>query len=338
MLKKLIKNNIEKVAAKYGKHQRSGDGNHLVILGYHRVLPEDHPEFEIIQPGMRLTPNTLAMHIDTLREYFELVDLESWIKAIKTGQAVPKQACALTFDDGWVDNYEYAFPVLKEKNAPATIFLVSSMLDTKRKFWPERLTEVLLQLKNKQMTELTLAQKQWLEKNHLAMDKLSVMQPQQIDSIISDFKYLSDQQIYHDLEAFADYPSGTTGFAEQHILSSSQVKEMLDSGLVNFASHTRNHYRLNKIDDIEQLSREIEGSKDDLQTILGKEIAGFCYPNGDLDDAAIELVRANYEYACTTRKGWNDSQQDFLLLNRIMIHEDISNTPTALQAKISGWL
>ena len=56
---------------------------------------------------------------------------------------LPKLACAVTFDDGWHDNYEFALPVLVQHNAPATIFLVSSYAGTAQRSRPNRLMGLL---------------------------------------------------------------------------------------------------------------------------------------------------------------------------------------------------
>src|SRR5690606_22913761 len=55
----------------------------------------------------------------------------------------PHRACALTFDDGWRDNYVHAFPVLRESRAPATIYLVSRLVGGNYGFWPTRLARIL---------------------------------------------------------------------------------------------------------------------------------------------------------------------------------------------------
>ncbi len=67
-----------------------------------------------------------------MRERYAPVALGDWI-----GQGTPpsRPSFAVTFDDGWADNYEHAFPVLRELNIPATIFLATGAVEDRTPFW-----------------------------------------------------------------------------------------------------------------------------------------------------------------------------------------------------------
>jgi len=102
----------------------------LVVLMYHRVLPKDSPARRTEQPGMYVSPETLDLHLGELKRHFELVHLDDWLRRAEARSTLPRLACAITFDDGWRDNYDFALPVLARHGAPATIFLVSSYIGT----------------------------------------------------------------------------------------------------------------------------------------------------------------------------------------------------------------
>jgi peptidoglycan/xylan/chitin deacetylase (PgdA/CDA1 family) len=111
----------------------------LLILMYHRVLPAHGAEAAREEPGMWVAPETLRMHGQVLREFFEPVHLDAWLQSAARGARLPRRAVALTFDDGWRDNFDFAFPVLKELDLPATIFLVSQRIGGGYDSWPNRL-------------------------------------------------------------------------------------------------------------------------------------------------------------------------------------------------------
>ncbi|MCF6236495.1 MAG: polysaccharide deacetylase family protein [Gammaproteobacteria bacterium] len=329
------------MASLIGRHRWPFLKGQLLILGYHRILPSNHPEYKKMQPGMRVEPEILKMHIQTLKKYFEVVDLNEWVERVKAGKPVPKKACSLTFDDGWVDNYEYAFPVLKKENVPATIFLVSSMIGTTQNFWPERVTDILIQLKEKQFSEVGEEQQKWLTDFGLTETEMSHLDESMIDEFINQLKVLPDEKIYKILDGFDENQNidlAATVNEPTHILNALQIKEMMSSGLVSFASHTQQHLRLTMIESEKNLEHEIAQSKTVLENMLENKITGFCYPNGDFDDRSVSLVKTTYDYACTTRKGWNSSKSDAFLLNRMLVHNDVSNTPVKFESRISNLL
>jgi hypothetical protein len=105
-----------------------------LIFGYHRVLPSDSGDLSFCPPGMYVTPETLRRHLVFLAKHFELVHLDDMID-----NNLSKRCCAITFDDGWWDNFAYAFPVLEELKVPATIFLTTDFVTSRQWPWPDRL-------------------------------------------------------------------------------------------------------------------------------------------------------------------------------------------------------
>jgi hypothetical protein len=110
----------------------------LLVLTYHRVLPEGHPDRESEQPGMLVSPELLAMHFEVLKEHFRRC---TWTTGCgrPAGEPPPGRSVAVTFDDGWRDNYDHAFPVIKAAGMPVTLFLVTDMVGSRYRFWPNRL-------------------------------------------------------------------------------------------------------------------------------------------------------------------------------------------------------
>ncbi len=340
-VKKILKKSMQLIASIFGRHKWPFLKGQLLIIGYHRILPLNDPEYKKMQPGMRVEPDTLEMHIQILKKYFEIIDLNEWVERVKAGKPVPKKACALTFDDGWADNYEYAFPVLKKENVPATIFLVSSMIGTAQKFWPERVTDILIQLKSKKYSIIGKEYLKWLTDLGLTEKKISNLDENMIDGFINQLKMLPDDKIYKILETLNENKNIELEVTENepaHILNLLQIKEMMRSGLVSFASHTQQHLRLTMVESEKGLEHEIVQSKAVLESMLENKITGFCYPNGDFDDRSLSFVTATYDYACTTKKGWNSTKSNLSLLNRVLVHNDISNTPSAFESRVSNLL
>jgi peptidoglycan/xylan/chitin deacetylase (PgdA/CDA1 family) len=298
---------------------------------YHRVLPAEHSDRDIEQPGMYVSPATFDMHLEVLKGHFPIVHLDEWVAAAASGGPLPKRACAVTFDDGWRDNFEYAFPVLRRHLAPATIFLVSAMTGTEREFWPNRLARLLARM------PLDTPLPSRLEAVLLPVLTRVRFAGQwglaELDEAIVLTKQLGEEEIQRLLDSLP-----TTG-AGRAVLNEEEVRVMAASGLVRFGSHTRNHVRFRSALPPAVLESEIGGSRSEIATIAGPAGVGvFCYPNGDTTDAAIGVVREHYLAAVTTRKGWHRVGADPFLIPRVGVHEDISARPAAFLARIAGLL
>jgi peptidoglycan/xylan/chitin deacetylase (PgdA/CDA1 family) len=89
--------------------------------------------------------------------------------------------------------------------------------------------------------------------------------------------------------------------------------------------------------DPKQLQDEIVASRDIIREQLGTDVPTFCYPNGDTSPEAIQAVSGAYLGAVTTRRGWNTPKSQRFTLNRVGVHDDVSNTPTSFVSRIAGF-
>jgi len=328
-------------AARLGPHRWSRPKNRLLILMYHRVLPPFDRRCEIEQPGMIVHPENFERQIRILKEYFDVVRLSQWLRTAAAGSTLPARACAITFDDGWADNYEYAFPIVVRHSTPCTVYLVSDMVGSKSTFWPEALARCI-QLLSTHPERSRLWQHEnarWVLELEPTLLKADSLDRYQIDTVINSAKNtFTDNELRRMtscLEAMIDSESRNNGSS---ILNWDQVSEMHDSGLVEFGSHTRAHTRL--LPDLSHsvLQHEIVQSKAIIEKRLNAPVDLFCYPNGDTSPAAVDLVRSNYAGAVTTKSGWNSPDSDPILLHRVGIHQGNSYNETAFLARLSGWV
>lgn len=337
-VKRLIKYCIQIVAAKFGRHTRKHESPQLMILMYHRILPEVDERSRLEEPGMVVTPETFKMHLKVLSEYFEFINLSDWIKRKKNGLPLPLKACAITFDDGWSDNYEFAFPILKELNIPATIFLVSEMINTNRMFWPERLALTISAITNKESKAWDTQITQWI-RNAETSFAFSDTTPtrEQLSEIIAHVKQFTDEEIHILIDQLLSKLDINITNKPNSLLNWPQVQEMLDSGLIEMGSHTCTHTRLNDSLTDAVLEYEIFESKKQLQAEISQNVTSFCFPNGDVSEKSIKLVQESYHCAVTTKNGWNTTEDSDHQLKRIGIHNDIASNSTRFLARLADW-
>ena len=324
MVKRLLRATVQAVVSAAAPALWRRRRDQLLVIMYHRVLPVAHPARASEQPGMYVSPASFAMHVDILRRHFTLVHLDDWLRARSAGQPLPQRACAITFDDGWRDNYDHAFPVLQAAGAPATIYLVSDLVGTSYSFWPNTLARLLLA--NDVAANPRLPD--WLRAE---MRAYAVIDTAAVDAIIASCKLRPDAE----MQAVVDAANGGPP-AARDLLSWEEVDAMSRSGLVRFGSHTRWHTRASGMTSDAQLQDEILGSRARLQLRLGYVPQSFCYPNGEVSEGALKVVRSGYLGAVTTERGWNPPRADAHLLRRVGVHEDVAGTPAAFRSRLAG--
>lgn len=277
---------------------------------------------------MIVTPESFRQQLRILKQFFILLPLSEWIARRAQGKPLPERACAVTFDDGWRDNFEYAFPILQEEQVPATVFAVSHMIGTTRHFWPNRLARLLAEVSPDALREY-----EWLAP--LVHDKAP--DKEATANVIAACKQYSDDFLQTQLTLLEEKLAPCAPL-DAPLMDWSQLSAMQASGLVDIGSHTCHHCRLVPGLPESVLEREIVESRKHLERHLDRPVTLFCYPNGDASAAAAELVSKHYDAAVTTRRGINVTGTPLQSLLRIGVHEDISNTATRFGARLSGWL
>lgn len=303
---------------------------------YHRVIPCNHADNNFEQAGMYVRPDTFKMQMQILKNNYNIMHLSEWLFKNRNNEVLPKITFAITFDDGWKDNYEYAFPVLKELEIPATIFLVSDYLGGNYVFWPNRLSYLLR--KNDLNNLLKLNEYAWIKTLSTGFkdDDIQSLSTFQIDAIIEQCKNISDTEMLARVEAMEIASGSNKTRSVSNILAHEEVEKMIKNGLFQIGSHTRHHTRLLDYLSHSELDDEVINSKSLLEKMFSNKIHLFCYPNGDHSESAVTSVSNNYLAAVTTEHGWNDSDSNPYLLRRIGLHEDISNNKVSFVSRISG--
>ena len=339
-MRQLVKRSCEVALASLTRLRSRLPGNSLIILTYHRVLPSDHPDMPIMQPGMVVTPETFRMQLRWLRRYFRIVRLGEWLAEPGCGHHDGRsKACAITFDDGWQDTFHFAFPILQEEQVPATLFLVSDLVGTRMSFWPERLARLLWNEGAGLSTKaIGPREHDWLV--GLGLRELpngGTPDRRQLDRMIHRAKQYPDDLLEGKISNL-EHAARVRPPKEPDVLSWEQVRAMTRSCLISIGSHGRTHTRLRDELPKERVESEIKESRNLLQNQLGCRVELFCYPNGDVTSGAAQFVKEHYLAACTTIRGWNSPEADKYRLRRISIHEDPTYHQTGFLAKLSGYL
>lgn len=302
----------------------------FVILMYHRVLPADKAQG--VEPGMFVTPETLKMHLGLLRDHFEVVSLRK-VQALFARDQRPKSSkpfCVVTFDDGWVDTYSHAYPLLMEYEIPATLFLATAYIDSNKQFWTDRLAR----LANSVPLEVEGVIREDEGQRLLQMLRSS---PGDLRPVIDGLKQMPVERIDRMLSQLEAHLLRRKE-EERSFLSSGEIQEMAVTGLIDFGGHTHNHAILTVLAP-KQVQHELTECREQLlqRGVVDGAWLPFCYPNGNHNEETVTMVRdAGYGVAVTTEKGWNQPPLHWQRLRRIGMHEDVSSTPGLFLGRLTG--
>jgi glycosyltransferase involved in cell wall biosynthesis len=283
------------------------------VFMFHRVLPEGEASYD---PELFTSTNLFGAFLDWVCERYRVVGVDALARRRQHPKEGGAPLCAITFDDGWRDNFLHALPLLRQRQLTATIFLPVRFIGTERRFWQERLWVCLEELDNRNEAESTL---QTVMNSFPWCPQLPLREKK--------FERLRRILLHRpscEAEEFVDRLATATGplaaLTGRAFLDWVEVRAMQDAG-ITFGSHTLHHTLLTRAEPA-IVEREIQESRRELTERLGAPPVGFAYPWGATGSHIRERVKASgYECAVTTKEGMVRGGSDPWLLPRIPISD-----------------
>ena len=289
------------------------------ILTYHRVIPEPSP-FTIDA----ISPDVFEAQMASLGKYFTVLPIDTIVDCLYKGTPLPPNCLSITFDDGYADNYLYAYPILKKYGVPATFFLATGYIGTGQMLWFDQVMYVFQETTKKvfQMPYIKrpLPLGTEVERGCAALVTLYHLRTLQTDQIANAL-----EDIYTALHVRP--PDQDTSL----MLNWDQVREMVDNGY-HFGSHTVSHPILSRLPEA-NAEAEITLSKQQIEEETGQRVSVFAYPSGRPEDYSEETVailkRCGYKAAlANTSFAVNSLETNTYQLNRMRPWEE--HVPTFL--------
>jgi peptidoglycan/xylan/chitin deacetylase (PgdA/CDA1 family) len=304
-----------------------------VVLLYHRIV-DDPPELLDYSPtGIIVRREAFDAQMAYLRRHYRLVYLNDLVEQLASGHPLDDRLCAVTFDDGWRDNYTHALPILKKYQVPCTIFLSTNFIDGTPWFWEARLKYVLGHVAQRYLEqprgsqsagdirtalgELGLAQMLGMPVAQLRLSLVALVN--RLRSRPADERDRLMQALENLLQRIPVLHE------PRRFLTWDEVGEM-ERGGVAFGAHTLSHVNLARCD-AATADTEIRGSKARIEDRLATAKPLFAYPFGKATPEVRKLVAdASFTAAVTTVPGLITAKADPYQLNRIDICENTAPT------------
>jgi sugar transferase (PEP-CTERM/EpsH1 system associated) len=285
--------------------------NRLVVLTYHRVLPLRAAQAYALPP-MAMPRDEFDAQMAHLARHYTPLPLSDAAERLGRG-ALPPRAVAVTFDDGYGDNYRHAFPILRKHGLPATIFVVTGALDRRTPFWWDAVAQAVARLSEAAGARAN-GLPDWLAAE-LAPLRRGAAPREVARGIVKRLNGMERTPREESLAALLAASPGHPGGGED-LLTWDQAREMRRAG-VELGSHTVSHAFLDELAPAEA-RREIEESLERLAAELGHPARLFAYPRGRVAEPIRAMLRAaGVTAAVTTELGDNTAGADLLALNRL---------------------
>lgn len=300
------------------------------ILMYHRVKPS---QGEPDPHGLRVTPQNFRDQLNQIATAFRVLSLGEFVDELQEGDNPAQPAVVITFDDGYVDTYIYAYPILHELSLPATMFLPTNYIQGHADlFWWERWLEMITQTKT--------AILDWEEGSSAARFDLNLQigRDKAFWTINQWLASVPTERRERKLEELGRILGGNVT-STSIALTWDQVRAMAAGG-ISFGSHSRSHPPFSVLTD-EEAYAEAEGSKKEIEGQLRRTIDAFAYPYGGPDEFRPEqgaiLRQAGFRSACTSLLGPVRHGCDPFLLNRVIVKDEPGESLLkSLEAHLDG--
>ena len=293
-----------------------------LVLGYHRVVEDFAASVESAIPANLTSIRMLEQQLDWVGRRFRFVTLDELGERVERRDAEP--VAAVTFDDGYRDVYEVAFPVLSRKGIPAAVFVITEMVGTLRPPRCDRLYVLVARaFSRRPSARARLAG--LIEKLELhAADGRRFALPETALAttvhLLRTFPRVAIERIIESLETEVDVPGDVT--RRMLPMTWDMLAAMKAAGTV-IGSHTRRHLLL-PLEQPDVIADELSGARAEIERRLGGTVRHFAYPDGQFNRAsAAAVAAAGYRFAFTTCS-YRDPEFPLLTHPRLMLWERAS--------------
>lgn len=288
-----IKNYLRKILNKLSEKQfvskvlNTLDVN-VVFLNYHRVI-KNQDYNNIIRPNddLVVTSEVFEKQVKYLTKNYNVISIND-INSTKGNKKI-----ILTFDDGYIDNLENALPILEKYNCPATIYIITSLIDNLEYPWWLKMWEIIVNNENILIEGKKIQIRNKKEKIEIYKNLCKELIEKK--KIYQD-AYFNDIIIKNNLDVFF----------KKEFLTTENLKYLGNHELIEIGCHTHNHENLKILDETE-INLDLKKSLNILENILQKKIFHFSIPYGSKNHFSNDTIKFiskfNFKTVVTTEHG-----------------------------------
>lgn len=301
------------------------------ILMYHQVCERKNDPWQLA-----VHPNHFHQQLDYLKKNFRVVSISDLNTSIAKRTLKPK-TIAITFDDGFLDNYTNAAPLLDWHELPATFYVATTAIKEQKTYWWDQLQEILFETEvlpetfemnvNGQPIQFDLRPDRVLTRrvvNQIRIWNYSLPVANQRIGLflllwqrIKPLRHELQNKIIQEIRHWASVKE--EGANEGRAMTVYEMQMLSQNPLFSIGAHSVHHAMLAEQDTTDQ-AFEVTESKRQIERWLDKPVKGFAYPYGNYNAVTQTLLKeAGFEYAVSTESKLVTEQDDRYALPRVQV-------------------
>lgn len=262
---------------------------------FHRVLDPQDPRWATCDPDYTLSIGDFAQCLSFFSEHYNVISQHDLISAQEASTPLPPRALLITFDDGWSDNVDYAFPLMRTRGMPGLLFVVSDAVDRSPPFFQEQLIAAWRSGRVKTL-DLALAIRESM--SDMSMPLEFNAPPDDLQTLRSMVKLIEDlpasvrDRLLDSIKVALFDPT-------RHMISRQELSRLDESG-ISVGSHGTTHTPMTRVAD---LQLELAESRKRLAEWLPNlpAPATLSFPHGRFDEHILrQAFEAGYQAVFTS--------------------------------------
>lgn len=274
---------------------------------YHRVIDRATDPW-----GLAVSPENFRAQLSMLKRRRTVLDLAALMQRADEG-ALPRDAVAITFDDGYLDNLVHAAPCLAAHDLPATLFLATGPMARQQPYWWEGLAAMILDAEAADVEvvidgdpiRVVLPPREPLDADRhgwRAWEAQRTVREAVFWSLWNRIRLLAPGTMVETMDALAAVFPGRADAGDRP-MSGEEVVRLLSVAPIRLGGHTVDHPDLTALSPTDARRQIVDGRRQ-VADLAGENIIGFSFPYGRHDLGVMQAVAdAGYAYACTTQSG-----------------------------------
>jgi peptidoglycan/xylan/chitin deacetylase (PgdA/CDA1 family) len=282
------------------------------ILFYHR-FSEASFDFDQLP---HLDIQDFKRQVCHIKRWYAVITMDELASNLAEENHFASPSIVITIDDGYLNNYTLAYPILRTLGLPAIIYLTTGFIGTNKATWVDDLMDMLFLTKAEtlRLPKLLGEKILYISTRSQKRDAVKIL-----FNVMLKLEHERKLLIMQTLSKSLGVEEIWGSHAERKMLNWNEVIEMSRNG-ISIGAHTVNHSTLSKMH-VREAKREISGSKIEIEAKVGHRIRHFAIPNGKIEDFNEELKEfckeIGFKTVVSTEPGLVSAKSDPYFLRRI---------------------